>query len=123
MAAAPVFGDVRLLRQLAANLIDNALRHNLPGGDLSIDVTSDCGRSTFTITNTGPVVPAAQVGRLLQPFQRLSAQRAAGDQGLGLGLAIVAAIARAHQATLDVSPGRRGGLDVRISFPAAAARP
>ncbi len=123
MAAAPVFGDERLLRQLAANLIDNALRHNLPGGDLSIDVTSDCGRSTFTITNTGPVVPAAQVGRLLQPFQRLSAQRAAGDHGLGLGLAIVAAIARAHRATLDVSPGRRGGLDVRISFPAAAARP
>jgi len=123
MAAAPVRGDDRLLRQLAANLIDNALRHNLPGGSLSIHVTSSRGRSTFTITNTGPVIPAAQIGRLLQPFQRLSAQRPAGDHGLGLGLPIVAAIARAHQATLAVSPGRRGGLDIRISLPAAAARP
>jgi signal transduction histidine kinase len=123
MAAAPVRGDDRLLRQLAANLIDNALRHNLPGGSLSIHVTSVRGRSTFTITNTGPVIPAAQIGRLLQPFQRLSSQRPAGDPGLGLGLPIVAAIAKAHQATLTVSPGRRGGLDIRTSFPAAAARP
>jgi signal transduction histidine kinase len=123
MTAAPVLGDERLVRQLAANLIDNALRHNLPGGNLSVDVASGRGRSTFTITNTGPVIPAAQVGRLFQPFQRLSAQRAAGDHGLGLGLAIVAAIARAHQATLTVSPGRCGGLDIRVSFPAAAAIP
>jgi signal transduction histidine kinase len=123
LAAAPVLGDDRLLRQLAANLIDNALRHNLRGGTLSIHVTSARGRSTFTITNTGPVIPAAQIGRLLQPFQRLSSRRSSGDPGLGLGLAIVAAIARAHQATLAVSPGRCGGLDIRISFPAAAARP
>jgi len=123
MGAAPVLGDDRLLRQLAVNLIDNALRHNLPDGDLSIHVTSGRGRSTFTITNTGPVIPAAQIGRLLQPFQRLSSQRPADDHCLGLGLPIVAAIARAHQATLAVSPGRCGGLDIRISFPAAAARP
>ena len=84
MATAAVLGDDRLLRQLAANLIDNALRHNLPGGSLSIHVTSDCGRSTFTITNTGLVIPAAQIGRLLQPFQRLSSQRTADDHGLGL---------------------------------------
>jgi signal transduction histidine kinase len=122
LTAAPVLGDERLVRQLAANLIDNALRHNLPGGNLSVDVASGRGRSTFTVTNTGPVIPAAQVGRLFQPFQRLSAQRA-GDHGLGLGLAIVAAIATAHQATLTVSPGRCGGLDIRISFPTAAARP
>ena len=120
LAKAPVRGDDRLLRQLAANLIDNALRHNLPGGDLSIHVNSGRGRSTFTISNTGPVIPAAQIGRLLQPFQRLSSPRTADDHGLGLGLPIVAAIAQAHQATLAVSPGRRGGLDVRISFPAAA---
>ena len=123
MAAAPVLGDEYLVRQLAANLIDNALRHNLPGGNLSIDVTSCRGLSVFTITNTGPVIPAAQVGRLLQPFQRLSSERAAGDHGAGLGLAIVVAIASVHQATLDVSPGQRGGLDIRASFPAPAARP
>ena len=119
MAAAPVLGDERLLRQLAANLIDNALRHNVPGGNLSIDVTSGRGRPTFTITNSGPVIPAAEIGRLLQPFQRLSSRRAVGDHSLGLGLAIVAAIVKAHQATLAVRPGRCGGLDIHISFPAA----
>ena len=123
MAPAPILGDDRLARQLAANLIDNALRHNLPGGTLGIQVAPDSGRSTLTITNTGPVIPAAQVGRLLQPFQRLSSQRPAGDHGLGLGLPIVAAIARAHHATLTVSPGSCGGLDIRVSFPTAAAGP
>jgi signal transduction histidine kinase len=123
LTAAPVLGDERLVRQLAANLIDNALRHNLPGGNLSIEVTSGRGRPTFTISNSGPVIPAAEIGRLLQPFQRLSSRRAAGDHGLGLGLALVAAIVKAHQATLTVSPGRCGGLDIRVSFPAAAARP
>jgi signal transduction histidine kinase len=122
MAAAPVLGDGHLLRQLAANLIDNALRHNVPGGNLRIHVTSDRGRSTLRITNTGPMIPAAQIGRLLQPFQRLSSLRAADDHGLGLGLPIVAAITQAHHATLGVSPGRCGGLDIHTSFPAAAAR-
>jgi signal transduction histidine kinase len=120
MATAPVLGDERLLRQLAANLIDNALRHNVPHGNLSIHVTSDRGRSTLRISNTGPVIPAAQIGRLLQPFQRLSSVRPADDNGLGLGLPIIATIAQAHHATLTISPGQRGGLDIQIGFPVVA---
>ncbi len=122
IATAPVLGDDRLLRQLAANLIDNALRHNAPHGKLSIHVTSGRDHSTFKISNTGPVVPPGQIGRLLQPFQRLSSQRPADGHGLGLGLPIVAAIAKAHQATLTINPGHRGGLDIGISFPAAPTR-
>jgi signal transduction histidine kinase len=118
IATAPVLGDDRLLRQLAANLIDNALRHNVPQGTLSIYVTSDHDRSTLKIANTGPVIPPGEIERLLQPFQRLSSRRPADDHGLGLGLPIVAAIASAHQATLAVSPGHRGGLDIEASFPA-----
>ena len=118
IATAPVLGDDGLLRQLAANLIDNALRHNVADGTLSIHVTSDSGRSTLKIANTGPVIPPDEIGRLLQPFQRLSSRRPADDDGLGLGLAIVAAISSAHHATLVINPGEGGGLDIEVRFPA-----
>lgn len=118
IATAPVLGDDGLLRQLAANLIDNALRHNVADGTLSVHVTSDNGRSTLKIANTGPVIPPDEIGRLLQPFQRLSSRRPADDDGLGLGLAIVAAITSAHHATLVINPGEVGGLDIEVRFPA-----
>lgn len=79
------------------------------------------GHPRLTITNTGPVIPAGQASRLLQPFQRLSASRTADDEGIGLGLSIVAAIAKAHHATLTITPVPHGGLDIEISFPATAA--
>ena len=121
ITTAPVLGDARLLERLAANLIDNALRYNIPHGRLDIQVTAGEGHPRLTITNTGPVIPAGQAGRLLQPFQRLSASRTAGDEGIGLGLSIVAAIAKAHHATLTITPVPHGGLDIEISFPATAA--
>jgi signal transduction histidine kinase len=68
---APVLGDAWLLQRLAVNLIDNAIRHNTPGGRIDIQVTVGDGHPQLTVTNTGPVIPAGQVTRLLQPFQRL----------------------------------------------------
>jgi signal transduction histidine kinase len=118
---APVLGDARLLQRLAANLIDNALRHNIPGGRADIQVAGSGGHPTLTVTNTGPVIPAGQITRLLEPFQRLPDGRRADQEGLGLGLPIAAAIAKAHHATLTIHPGPAGGLAVEISFPAAAA--
>jgi signal transduction histidine kinase len=118
---APVLGDTRLLQRLTINLIDNAIRHNTPGGQIHIQVTASEGRPRLTVTNTGPVIPPGQVTRLLQPFQRLAATRPAGDEGLGLGLSIVAAIAKAHHATLTITPGSRGGLTVSITFPPATS--
>ena len=120
IAPAPVLGDARLLQRLATNLIDNAIRHNIPGGRISIRVTADGQHPSLTITNTGPVIPPGEVTRLLQPFQRLTARPADGE-GLGLGLPIAAAITKAHHANLTISPGERGGLDIAISFPPAAA--
>jgi signal transduction histidine kinase len=121
ITTAPVLGDARLLERLAANLIDNALRYNIPHGRLDIQVTAGEGNPRLTITNTGPVIQAGQAARLLQPFQRLSASRTADDEGIGLGLSIVAAIAKAHHATLTITPVRHGGLGIEISFPATAA--
>jgi signal transduction histidine kinase len=116
--------NARLLQRLAANLIDNAIRHNIPGGRIGIQVTTSGGHPTLTITNTGPVIQPGQATRLLQPFQRLSTTRPAETEGLGLGLSIAAAIAKAHHATLAISPQPDGGLSIDVSFtPATATAP
>jgi len=67
------------------------------------------------VTNTGPVVPASELDRIIQPFQRLGGRRV--GQGAGLGLSIVRAVAVAHDATLDVRSRPEGGLDVSVTFP------
>jgi signal transduction histidine kinase len=121
ITTAPALGDARLLQRLAANLIDNAIRHNIPGGQIAIRVTADGARATITITNTGPVITAGHITRLLEPFQRLPDGRRADQEGLGLGLSIVAAIAKTHNATLTITPGCPGGLTIDISFPAPPA--
>jgi signal transduction histidine kinase len=72
----------------------------------------------LTVTNSGPVIPPEQLDRLVQPFARLSTDRTATRDGLGLGLPIVAAIAIAHDAHLDARPRPEGGLTVTLQLPA-----
>ncbi len=123
LSTAPVLGDPQLLRRLAANLIDNAVRHNIDGGSIRIQVAASGSRVTLSIANTGPVIPAGQVTRLLQPFQRLAPGRLSSAEGAGLGLSIATAIVKAHDATLAISPRPGGGLDIHAGFPAAATAP
>jgi len=113
---ASILGDRRLIERLVSNLVDNALRHNVPGGSARIVVRTRASEVDLSVVNTGPVVPAAEVDRLLQPFQRLAGDRVGHGEGLGLGLSIVAAIANGHDATLEVKPGAEGGLDVGVRF-------
>ena len=114
---APIEGDKLLLDRLAGNLVDNAVRHNQPGGWVRVHTGVRVGAATLRVTNSGPVVPADQVERLLQPFQRTAPDRTSSS-GLGLGLSIVAAVAASHHADLSVAPRPGGGLDVQIAFPA-----
>ncbi len=111
-----VSGDRRLIERLVSNLVDNALRHNMPGGSVRVAVRELAGEVELAVANTGPVVPDEEVERLLQPFQRLAGDRVGHGDGLGLGLSIVAAIANAHQAALDVRAGADGGLEVDVRF-------
>lgn len=113
---APIAGDRRLIGRLVSNLVDNALRHNVPGGTARIVVRAGASDVDLAVINTGPVVPAAEVDRLLQPFQRLAGDRVGHGEGLGLGLSIVAAIANAHDAALEVKPGADGGLEISVRF-------
>lgn len=118
IAAAPATGDPELIELLVTNLIENALRHNHPGGRIEISVSTKDARTILSVSNTGPTVPPDQVARLLQPFQRLGNERIGISDGHGLGLAIVGAIAEAHAARLSVRPGHDGGLNIQVSFPA-----
>jgi signal transduction histidine kinase len=115
---APAEGDPRLAESLVANLVGNALRHNVPGGWASIDTSTVGGRAVLRVSNSGPVIPPAEVDRLFQPFQRLGDERVRRrDGGHGLGLAIVRAIAVAHGAELTVHARSEGGLDITVIFP------
>jgi signal transduction histidine kinase len=108
-------GDPGLAERLVANLVDNAIRYNTAGGQVEIGTGTRAGRPYLAVTNTGPVIPPDQLGRLFRPFQRMDpARRAPG--GLGLGLAIVSAIAAAHGADLRAVTRTEGGLAVEVLF-------
>jgi signal transduction histidine kinase len=117
LAPAPAIGDPRLAERLIANLADNALWHNAPSGSIEVLTGTRNSCAFLSVINTGPVVPAAAVDRLLQPFQRLSTDRTGHGEGLGLGLSIVQAITQAHGATLTIRPQPTGGLHAEVSFP------
>ena len=80
-----------------------------------------CRRATRSVANSGPVIPPGEVGRLLQPFQRLATSRSSDGDGHGLGLPIVGAVATAHGATLATRARAEGGLQVQVCFPAVGA--
>ena len=111
-------GEPQLVERLVANLVDNAFGHNVPDGRLDIATYTSAGRATFTIANTGPVIPTRELTRLFQPFQRLSSDTSRPTNGVGLGLAIVQAIATAHDATVTAQPRTGGGLAIDVAFPA-----
>jgi len=120
---ADINGDARLAERMASNLIENALRHNVPGGTVHVSTGTRARRGFLAVSNTGPVTAPGELHRLLEPFQRGDCGRPLGDAGLGLGLSIVQAIAAAHDATLTTSPRPGGGLDVSVSFPPPKTRP
>jgi signal transduction histidine kinase len=119
LTTAPAAGDPLLLERLIANLLDNAIRHNTPGGDVEMTCGTLDRHAVLSITNTGPAVPPEQIERLFQPFQRLGGARTQNTNGHGLGLAIVQAIATAHRAELSTHARPAGGLTIEVRFPPA----
>lgn len=113
---APVTGDASLAGSLVANLVGNAIRHNVTGGQAQVQVATGAraGRACLSVANSGPVVPAAEVERLFEPFRQLGGERT-GD-GHGLGLAIVAAVVRAHDGELTARARPAGGLEITVTF-------
>ena len=116
---AVISGDPVLAERLIANLVDNAIRYNLPGGEVWVSTRTVGGSGELTVANTGPVVDPADVGRIFQPFERLSDRTSHG--GFGLGLAIVASVAAIHGGTVTARPRDDGGLSVTVTMPSADA--
>jgi signal transduction histidine kinase len=111
-------GDPALIERLVANLVGNAVRHNVPNGWVAVSTSTRRNRAVLSVANSGPVVPPEELERLFQPFQRLDGRRDAERGGLGLGLSIVEAIATAHGAEAVARARPDGGLVVEVSFPA-----
>jgi signal transduction histidine kinase len=115
----PIAGDAALIRRLIANLLDNAVDHNIEGGRAEIRTEPAGEHMLLSVRNTGVVIPPEATELLLEPFQRLGARRTATSGHYGLGLSIVRAIATAHHASVTVRAPPDGGLAVTVSFPAA----
>jgi signal transduction histidine kinase len=118
LEAAWTTGAHDLVERLAANLVSNAARHNVAGGRIEVATRSEPGSAVLSVANTGPLIPPSELGRLFRPFQRLDPNTGSPGEGAGLGLAIVQAIADAHDAAVTARALPSGGLAVDVSFTA-----
>ncbi|MEV5973173.1 HAMP domain-containing sensor histidine kinase [Streptomyces sp. NPDC051921] len=118
-AATRTSGSAELLLRMVTNLVQNAVVHNLPaGGTVTVHTEAQGDASVVRVENTGSPLPPDLVPTLTEPFQR-GTERARTDEhpGVGLGLALVHSIVRAHGGTLDLAPRPAGGLLVTVRLP------
>jgi signal transduction histidine kinase len=115
-------GDPALVERLAANLVSNAIRHNIVGGRIEVATRAESRHAVLSVANTGLPIPAGELHRLFQPFERLSSRADIPADGVGLGLAIVQEIATAHDATVTARARTGGGLGIDVAFPLSTER-
>jgi signal transduction histidine kinase len=109
-------GDRVLIERLVGNLVDNAVRHNLDGGEIVLRTFERDGSAELVVSNSGPQLDSDVIPTLFEPFAR--GERTGSVEGVGLGLSIAQAIATSHGATITAQPRIGGGLEVRVAFPA-----
>ena len=118
LSPAVVQGNGVLLERIALNLVQNAVRYNVPeGGWVEVGTSADHGNALLVVANTGPVVPAYEVDIMFEPFRRLRTERTRSDKGVGLGLSIARSVARAHGGVISAEPREGGGLVMRVAIP------
>ena len=113
-AGVNVSADRELLTQMVVNLVDNAIRHSPSGARISVEAKSVDGGMELAVADTGPGIPEGEREKVLRPFYRLDASRS--TEGSGLGLSLVAAIAKQHKAKLSLGDNAPG-LRVAVLFP------
>jgi signal transduction histidine kinase len=112
-------GEPALIERLVANLIDNGIHHNEPGGFLEVGTRVRDGRVQLRVSNGGPVIDPEDAAKLTEPFRRLDRS----VDGLGLGLSIVRSVVDAHGGSTTVTARPEGGLTVAVELPAQARAP
>ena len=113
-------GDPQLLERMIQNLVDNAVRHNEPGGWIRLRTGSSDTAAYLEIANSGPFIPDAGVPSLFEPFGRMQPRTGVRD-GVGLGLSIARSVVTAHRATVTVRSQPAGGLDISVVIPRCLA--
>jgi len=107
-------GDPTLLERMVANLIDNGIHHNSPGGFLDVSTRVGAGLVALRVANGGAPIDPGEAERLAEPFHRLGRK----EGGFGLGLSIVRTVAEAHGGAAEVTAPPSGGLEVLVTLPA-----
>jgi signal transduction histidine kinase len=122
--AAHTSGDPVLLERLVQNLVENGIRHNLPGGGFvrAISRARPDGQVEVEVASTGTVIPPYDIPSLFEPFRRLGAERLVTAKGAGLGLSIVRSVARAHGGEATARPRDGGGLIATVVLPGATVK-
>jgi len=118
-AAVVVTGDANRLRQVIDNLLTNAVNHTPGGTPIGVDVRTDDGQALLTVVDEGPGIDPADRHRIFEPFHRADPSRARATGGVGLGLAIVSAIAEAHGGTVGVDSDGASGASFWVRLPLA----
>jgi signal transduction histidine kinase len=116
LGPAETTGDPQLLERMIWNLVDNAVRHNEPGGWIRLRTGSSDAAAYLEIANSGPFIPDDAVPSLFEPFGRMAARTGVRD-GVGLGLSITRSVVTAHRATVTVRSQPAGGLDISVVIP------
>ncbi|MDH6546290.1 ATP-binding protein [Streptomyces sp. SAI-041] len=122
LRSAPMSGDPVLLERMTVNLVVNAVRHNRPAGRFRISTGHQANGAYLRVANTGRVIPAQRVDRLLRPFVRGDGSPPKAD-GAGLGLSIVQAVVLTHGGEITAATNPGGVLDVVVRFPAGSEDP
>ncbi|MFD1537054.1 sensor histidine kinase [Nonomuraea guangzhouensis] len=114
---APTTGEAVLVERLVQNLVENAIRHNQPKGEVWVTTRRRAERVELVVANTGLHVPPYEIETIFEPFRRLHGDRLRSDRGSGLGLSIVRVITEAHRGTVVARPRDEGGLTITIELP------
>jgi signal transduction histidine kinase len=112
----PALGDPVLVERLVTNLVDNAVRHNVPNGWVQVATGTRAGMAFIEVANGGTPIQEDLVPSLFEPFRRLS-ERAGSPDGAGLGLSIVRSVALAHHGQVTARCRAAGGLEVSVLLP------
>jgi signal transduction histidine kinase len=115
---APLKGDRALVERMIGNLVENAVRHNVPDGWFAVKTSVEEGRAVLRVANSGPALAAEDLGRLFDRFYRPDRSRSRKTGGFGLGLSIVKSVVTAHGGTVDLTAPPQGGLLVTVSLAA-----
>jgi two-component system, OmpR family, phosphate regulon sensor histidine kinase PhoR len=117
----PVVGDAAALGRLLANLLDNAIKYNRPGGEVTVAVEARGDALLLTVADSGIGIPGAALPRIFERFYRVDKGRARDEGGTGLGLAIVKHAAQAHGGRVEVESRMGQGTAFRVVLPLAGA--